>query len=165
MLKQYLSSNVNRIVRSSRMRIGQIARGLGRALFIEGFALYGSSLDPSVTLLAEAALATAHARWARSAGGYPSAIAHGQGGLQPPEEGNVVAPELAARAELGPRRGRNRMSELGEKFVALWAHWRREREIKSAVVALAKYDERTLQDLGIHGRADIERMVRYCRDC
>jgi 3-hydroxy-9,10-secoandrosta-1,3,5(10)-triene-9,17-dione monooxygenase len=56
-------------------------------------------------------------------------------------------------------------SELDEKFVALWTHWRREREIKSAVAALAKYDERTLRDLGIHGRADIERMVRCCRDC
>ncbi|MBR0747639.1 DUF1127 domain-containing protein [Bradyrhizobium japonicum] len=57
------------------------------------------------------------------------------------------------------------MSELSEKFTALWAHWRREREIKSAIAALSKYDERTLRNLGIHGRADIERMVRYCRDC
>ena len=57
MLKQYFSSNVNRMVRPSRMR--KIARGLGLALFIEGFALYGASLHPSATFLAEAALATA----------------------------------------------------------------------------------------------------------
>jgi Domain of unknown function (DUF1127) len=83
-------------------------------------------------------------------------VAHGQGGLQPPKESNVVAPELAARAQLSPRRARNWMRELGEKFVVLWAHWCQEREIKSAVAALAKYDERTLRDLGIHGRADGE---------
>ena len=92
-------------------------------------------------------------------------MAHGQGGLQPPKGSNVVAPEFAASAELRPRRRGNWMSELGEKFMALGAHWRREREIKSAVAALSKYDERTLRDLGIHGRADIEQMVRYCRDC
>ena len=105
------------------------------------------------------------ATWARSAGGFPPATAHAQDGLQPPTESNVVAPELAAGAQLRPRRGWNWMGELGEKFVAPWAHWRREREIKTAVAALANYDERTLRDLGIHGRADIERMVRYCRDC
>ncbi|MHC2620287.1 uncharacterized protein YjiS (DUF1127 family) [Bradyrhizobium huanghuaihaiense] len=205
MLKQYLSSNVNRMVRPSRMRIGQIARGLGgklvRAVYpdmpgytrrpplapavdadsptsrwwrtglafsIGGLALYGEWLHPSTTFIAEAALVTAHAalvtgraRQARRAGGCPPSMAHGHGSLQPPR----VAPELAARVELRLRRRGNWMSELREKFVALWAHWRREREIKSAIAALSKYDERTLRDLGIHGRADIERMVRYCRDC
>src|SRR5215475_3239027 len=121
MLKQYSCSNVNRMVRPSRMRIGQTARGLdlsderssgrpvravypdmpgytrGRpevpvvdtdsptsrwwrtevAFFLEGFALYGASLDPSATFLAEAALATEHARWARPAGGCPPAMARG----------------------------------------------------------------------------------------
>ncbi|MBR0734567.1 DUF1127 domain-containing protein [Bradyrhizobium japonicum] len=205
MQKQYLSSNVNRMVRPSRMRIGQIARGLGGklvravypdmpgytrrqpvappveadsptsrwcrtglAFFIGGFALYGEWLHPSTTFIAEAALvtahaalATAHASQARRAVRYPPSMTHGQGGLRPPK----VAPELAARAELCPRRRGSSMSELSEKFTALWAHWRREREIKSAIAALSKYDERTLGNLGIHGRADIERMVRYCRDC
>jgi uncharacterized protein YjiS (DUF1127 family) len=47
----------------------------------------------------------------------------------------------------------------------LWKHWWREREINQAVAALSQYDDRTLRDLGINGRADIERVVRHCRDC
>jgi uncharacterized protein YjiS (DUF1127 family) len=54
---------------------------------------------------------------------------------------------------------------LGETAAALLMHWRREREIHRAVAALSDYDDRTLRDLGINGRADIERVVRYCRDC
>jgi uncharacterized protein YjiS (DUF1127 family) len=206
MLIQYFSSNVNRMVRPFRMRIGQIARDLDlsddrssgkpvRAVypdmpgytrrqpvvpvvdadsptsgwwwtpFMEGFVLYGASLHPGATFPAEVALATAHARQVRPAGGCPPAMAHGQGGLQPPKQSNVIASEPAAGVKLRPPRRGNWMSELGEKVVALWTRWRREREIKSAVAALAKYDERILLDLGIHGRADIERMVRYCRDC
>jgi uncharacterized protein YjiS (DUF1127 family) len=138
----------------------------GPAFFVEGFVLYGVSPHPSARFSAdEAELATAHARQVRLAGGCPPVMAHGQGGLEPPKRSNVIVSELAAGVELRPPRRGNWMSELGEKVVALWTHWRREREIKSAVAALAKYDERTLRDLGIHGRGDIERMVRYCRDC
>jgi uncharacterized protein YjiS (DUF1127 family) len=46
-----------------------------------------------------------------------------------------------------------------------WAHWRREREIKKAVVALAQFDDRTLRDMGILHRSEIEQVVRYSRDC
>ncbi|WP_212491252.1 DUF1127 domain-containing protein, partial [Bradyrhizobium liaoningense] len=102
-------------------------------------------------------------KWVLAAG-CPPVMTHGQGGL-PPKESNVIASELAAGVEQRPPSRGNWMGELGERVVALWTHWRRERAIKSAVAALAKYDQRTLRDLGIHGRADIERMVRYCRDC
>jgi hypothetical protein len=40
-----------------------------------------------------------------------------------------------------------------------------EREIEKAVAALAKFDDRTLRDLGIPHRSQIERTVRYCHDC
>jgi uncharacterized protein YjiS (DUF1127 family) len=46
-----------------------------------------------------------------------------------------------------------------------WAHWRREREIKKAVAALAEFDDRTLRDMGIPHRSEIEQVVRYGRDC
>ena len=42
---------------------------------------------------------------------------------------------------------------------------RREREIKKAVAAFAKLDDRTLRDIGIPQRSQIEQVVRYCRDC
>jgi hypothetical protein len=44
-------------------------------------------------------------------------------------------------------------------------HGSREQEIKKAVAALAKLDDRTLRDLGIPQRSLIEQVVRYCRDC
>ena len=47
----------------------------------------------------------------------------------------------------------------------LWTYWRREREIKRAVYALERFDDRTLRDMGIHHRSQIEQTVRYCRDC
>jgi hypothetical protein len=46
-----------------------------------------------------------------------------------------------------------------------WAHWRREREIKKAVVALEGFDDLTLRRMGICHRSHIERTVRYCREC
>jgi hypothetical protein len=45
-----------------------------------------------------------------------------------------------------------------------WAMWRHEREVKRAVTALAEFDDRTLRDMGILDRADIEQRVREGRD-
>jgi uncharacterized protein YjiS (DUF1127 family) len=45
-----------------------------------------------------------------------------------------------------------------------WARWRREREIKTAVAALAEHDDRMLRDMGIPNRSQIEQVVRYGRD-
>ena len=45
-----------------------------------------------------------------------------------------------------------------------WAKWRREREVKKAVAALAQYDDRTLRDMGILHRSQIEQIVRNGRD-
>jgi uncharacterized protein YjiS (DUF1127 family) len=53
----------------------------------------------------------------------------------------------------------------GSLRTMLAEHGRREREIKEAVAALAKLDDRTLRDIGIPQRSQIEQVVRYCRDC
>jgi uncharacterized protein YjiS (DUF1127 family) len=42
-----------------------------------------------------------------------------------------------------------------------WRHWRREREIKKAVAALLELDDRTLRDIGISDRLQIEDAARY----
>jgi hypothetical protein len=42
---------------------------------------------------------------------------------------------------------------------------KREREIRKAVAALERLDDRTLRGLGIRHRAHIEQTVRYCHDC
>jgi uncharacterized protein YjiS (DUF1127 family) len=44
-----------------------------------------------------------------------------------------------------------------------WAKWRREQEIKGAVAALEEFDDRTLRDMGMRSRAEIEQAVRYGR--
>lgn len=91
-------------------------------------------------------------------------MTHRQGGSQPPKNGRVVEPERAARADLPPRRRWTWWAALGEAVAALLTHWRREWEIRRAVMVLAKYDDRTLRDIGINGQTDIERVVRYGRD-
>ena len=62
----------------------------------------------------------------------------------------------------GVRRGARWSCNL---ITGLWTYWRREREIKRAVYALERFDDRTLRDMGIHHRSQIEQTVRYCRDC
>src|SRR5882757_3403869 len=47
----------------------------------------------------------------------------------------------------------------------IWTNWRRERAIKRAVYALAEFDDRTLREMGIPQRSQIERTVRHGRDC
>jgi uncharacterized protein YjiS (DUF1127 family) len=60
---------------------------------------------------------------------------------------------------------RNLPASMYDAAVAFWAHWRREREIRKAVAALAQFDDRSLRDMGIRSRSEIEQVVRYCRDC
>ncbi len=82
--------------------------------------------------------------------------------------GNIVRLDRAAPRDARLERSWNRLESLGATLGTLMdlpAHWRREREIRKAVAALMEFDDRTLRDLGISGRSDIERVVRYCRDC
>ena len=60
---------------------------------------------------------------------------------------------------------RNLPASIYDAAAAFRAHWRREREIKKAVAALAQFDDRSLRDMGIAGRSEIEHVVRYCHDC
>jgi hypothetical protein len=41
----------------------------------------------------------------------------------------------------------------------------RERKIKTTIAALAELDDRTLLDMGVPHRSQIEQVVRYCLDC
>ena len=60
---------------------------------------------------------------------------------------------------------RNWWTKAWAAVASRWARWRRKREIKKAVAALAEFDDRTLRDMGIPHRSEIEQVVRYCRDC
>jgi uncharacterized protein YjiS (DUF1127 family) len=64
-------------------------------------------------------------------------------------------PPDAKRRDLSPAAAASR----------IWECWRREREIRRAIDGLAKLDDRTLRDIGIPDRSQIDPVVRYCRDC
>ncbi|EJN10590.1 Protein of unknown function (DUF1127) [Bradyrhizobium sp. YR681] len=135
------------------------------AFLMEGFALYGASLHPSATFSIDEASARADAHRAHVAASRQPAMIYERRASQALSDSNVIVPGLAAWAEQPPRRNADWIAGLGETVVAFWTRWRNEREVRRAVKALAEYDDRTLLDIGIRGRADIERMVRYCRDC
>lgn len=51
------------------------------------------------------------------------------------------------------------------RVASKWRRWCHEREIAALVVDLAELDDRTLRDIGIPHRSQIEQAVRYGRDC
>jgi uncharacterized protein YjiS (DUF1127 family) len=139
------------------------------AFFMEGFALYGAALHPTATIPVEAILA-ARRNWQSYADDdEPPEPAQGSARDAAGSRCNVVA---LGRVRPGDAYLEHRwtwLRSLGETWAETWTvlstHLRREREIKRAVTALRDFDDRTLRDMGISGRSDIERMVRYCRDC
>jgi uncharacterized protein YjiS (DUF1127 family) len=60
---------------------------------------------------------------------------------------------------------RNWLTRSWTVIASRWGHWHREREIKKAVARLAELDDRTLRDMGIPHRSQIEQIVRRGRDC
>ena len=60
---------------------------------------------------------------------------------------------------------RNWLAGLWSTIASRWVRWRREREIKKAAAALLALDDRTLRDIGIPHRSQVEQLVRYCFDC
>jgi uncharacterized protein YjiS (DUF1127 family) len=78
---------------------------------------------------------------------------------------SLVGPERSTAVASSPPDPRRRILSLAAAARWIWARWRREREIRRAVDALAKLDDRTLRDIGITDRSQIDRVVRFCRDC
>jgi uncharacterized protein YjiS (DUF1127 family) len=60
---------------------------------------------------------------------------------------------------------RNWLTGPWSTIASRWVRWRREREIKKAVAVLVALDDRTLRDIGIPHRSQVEQLVRYCFDC
>jgi hypothetical protein len=116
---------------------------------IESFALYAASIHPTALYPAEP--------W--------------------PGERNISQPRQATWRE---RRGHLRLvstttsagpepetspTPAAENAIGFGGDREHEREIERAVAALAELDDRTLRELGIPHRSQIERTVRYCHDC
>ena len=133
------------------------------AFFMEGFALYGAALHPTTAVPVRTMLVTnRNGRPHEDDDEPPEPVMAGAGVVG---NGKVVTLDRAWPRVTQPADRWTWLHSLGETLTTLWWYLRREREIKQAVSALMQLDDRTLRDLGIHGQSDIERMVRYCRDC
>jgi uncharacterized protein YjiS (DUF1127 family) len=133
--------------------------------FMEGFAICGASMHPTAAFPVEAVLTAAKRPHPCSARRTPIAAEHERGPYLLSENGNVVELDRVAARNAGQPRRWNWLSSPCDPVVTLLTHWRREQEIKKAVAALVKLNDRTLRDMGIPHRSQIEQVVRYCRDC
>ncbi|MET0721935.1 MAG: DUF1127 domain-containing protein [Tardiphaga sp.] len=130
--------------------------------FMEGFALYGAALHPTAAVPAHVILA-AWRDWQPA----PEAAEPVQRGDRDGADrnGNVLKFSRVLPPDAPPERSENWLRSTREGLTASLSRFRREREIRRAVAALMKLDDRTLRDLGICCRSEIEWTVRYCRDC
>jgi uncharacterized protein YjiS (DUF1127 family) len=78
--------------------------------------------------------------------------------------GPAMATAAFSSQEIAPPHRWNWLSSCCEVVLAIWAHMRREREIRQAIDALAALDDFTLKDIGIHHRGQIEHAVRCGHD-
>jgi uncharacterized protein YjiS (DUF1127 family) len=130
------------------------------ASFAEGFGAYGVALYPTGDIPVQAILVARKESLQHPRSRELTATGHETDLLSE----NIRLGSGSARGARPPWH-RNLLALIYDTAAALWAHWRREREIKRAVVALAQFDDRTLRDMGIASRSEIEHVVRYCHDC
>jgi uncharacterized protein YjiS (DUF1127 family) len=131
---------------------------------MEGFAAYGASLYPTVASV-EATQTAAKARKPRSPVRGMTSTEYEHHIYPQFENSNVVELGRVEALDGGRLSHWNWLTSSLESVVTLWTHWRRERQIRKAVAALAELDDRTLRDIGISHRSQIDQAVRYCRDC
>lgn len=130
---------------------------------IEGFAAYGACYSTLVMPI-EDILASAEENAPLSSVRVPRAAPHRDDADLTCGHSNVI--EFVPVMPYPRRRLRwSWLASLRETVAALWNCWLLERELKRAVAALARLDDRTLRDLGIADRSLIEQTVRYCHDC
>ncbi|MGV7213762.1 hypothetical protein [Bradyrhizobium sp. UFLA05-112] len=153
--------------------------------FIEGFALYGASVHwvatTAVATIANEVDARQRQMSARnerrksvSPGSFPAravvTLVKRDGAADQTAFETWTTSTSGAFASSAGEVDRYRLVHLGwptmiwRAVAGRWARWRREREIKKAVAALAEQDDRMLRDMGILHRSRIERILRYGRD-
>jgi uncharacterized protein YjiS (DUF1127 family) len=135
------------------------------ASFAEGFGAYSMPLYPTADFPVQAILVASKESLQHHGGRELTATAHGYEAGLLSKTRNFIQLGQGSALDARPPRHRNLLAFIYDAGAALWAHWRREREIKRAVAALAEFDDRTLRDIGISSRAEIEQVVRYCHDC
>jgi hypothetical protein len=123
---------------------------------IESFALFGAAMHPAAVFAVEPArdeeiILQPGDIYSSERQGFTSLIS-------PAATQHAASPELDRRS--------NHVTPAG--YVIAFSDdspRERERKIKTTVAALAELDDRTLLDMGIPHRSQIEQVVRYCHDC
>lgn len=136
---------------------GEMRASLWRSVlasFVEGFGAYGMAFCPT-GYVPHRAVAAAGEPSPRNERRYTRSDAD-----------EAVVPTSGGSSDAGrlswPRRT---LAIVTGAVAGCAAHWRRERDIKRAVEALAQLDDRLLRDMGIPSRTEIEQVVRFCHDC
>ena len=130
--------------------------------FIEGSALYGASYGCYGALLNAIATSSVESCPTEASTPQPEEISL----CKRRKFISLVSP-AASPGTTAPEREtcHDWLAKPWRAIASRWAHWRRQREIKKAIAALTKLDDGTLRDIGIPHRSQIERVVRYGRDC
>ena len=131
--------------------------------FMEGFAIYGASVHPAAAFPVEAVLKTGKGLEPGSATREQATIEHDTFVLS--ENRDVVELGRVPASDACRSSRWHWLTSLCQPVGTLWTYWRREQQLRNAVTALAELDDRTLRDIGIPHRSQIEQAVRYCRDC
>ena len=179
---------------AAAISLSETERTMGRAdsawqsvlwFFVEGFALYGASVHWVATTAVMAIATEVDAQQCQNSGRSErqksishvspaaraeTAIFEREGAADPTAFGTWTPRTREGIAS--PARGVDRYRSVHPGWPAIiwraiasrWAKWRREREINRAVAALAECDDRTLRDVGIPHRSQIEQIARYGRD-
>jgi uncharacterized protein YjiS (DUF1127 family) len=86
-------------------------------------------------------------------------------GSEPLSENAGLTESCRSSSSIDQSNHRNWLTGFWSTIASRWVRWRREREIKKAAAALLALDDRTLRDIGIPHRSQVEQLVRYCFDC
>ena len=133
------------------------------ASFVEGFGAYSAALYPTADFPVQAILAARKESPQHNRDREQTTTAH-EADL-PSENRNIIQLGGGSAIDARSPSHRNLLALIYDTGAALRTRWRREREIKRAIAALAEFDDRTLRDMGIPSRSEIEHVVRYCHDC
>lgn len=153
----FIDRRSRRAKASTAVIAGEMRTSLWRSVlasFVEGFGAYGMAFYPT-GYVPHRAVAVAGEPAPRSEGRHTRSYAD-----------EVVVPTSGGSGDAARLSWPSRALAIVTAAVAgCAAHWRRERDIKRAVEALAQLDDRMLRDMGIPNRSEIEQVVRYCHDC
>lgn len=156
-VERFVEKRSGRAPASTAAIAGEMRASLWRsvlAAFVEGFGAYGMAFG-----------ATAYVPYQAAPPSRESAL-QGYRIRRLPSADEAVLQATGGSGDGGRLPWHRRaLAFMSDAIRGCAAHWRRERDIRRAVAALAQLDDRMLRDMGIPSRTEIEHVVRFCHDC